>query len=260
MNNKISTFYDEIATDYDDMMELGFISQLISRAFQKKLVRWFTGDKKVLDIGCGSGKDALFLGSRGEKVHGFDISPGMIKVATQKALLAGLSEKVTFSVGDANHLDALHYGRFEGAYSNFNALNHLSSLSNFAKDLSDQLAPGAVIVLTIMNRVCLSEIIGYVLRLRFAAAFRKMRSRQSTLSASMQLYFPKEAAAAFEPFFKLEAIDAFGLLVPPAQLYSGKSFRRFFNILAMLEQPLLRIFPFYNFCDIYILTLKKNEL
>ena len=256
----IRAFYDEIAPDYDDMMELGFISRLTSIRFQELLVKWFTGGKNVLDIGCGSGKDALFLGSRGDKVYGFDISPGMIKVANQKAIAAGLTDTITFSVGDVNQLQGLNSGRFDGAYSNFNVLNHIPGLSNFAKDLSDQLVPGAVVVLTMANRVCLSEIVGYMIRLRFVSAFRKLRSRQNTFSTPMQLYFPKDAAAAFEPYFNLETIDAFGLLVPPSQLYSGKYFRRFFKILAMLERPILRTYPFYNFCDIYILTLKKNEL
>jgi len=259
MNEQISQFYDDIAPAYDNAMDKGFINGVISRRFQEHLVAQFRTATRVLDVGCGAGADAVFLGSKGIKVYGFDISAGMIEVAKRKAANAGLEEPmVQFSTGDATDLSGLPDAGFDGAYANFNVLNHLPDVGGFAKTLSEKLLPGAPVVVTMMNRVCLPEVAGYMARLRFATAARKFCSRQNTLAMRMRLFFPAETARLFAPYFSLQSIEGFGLLVPPSQLYSGKYFRHFFETMAALERPLLRLFPFYNLCDTYILILKRK--
>lgn len=48
-----------------------------------KLVRLFRerGVKRILDLGCGSGRHLLFLAKRGFHVYGFDASPTAIRIA-----------------------------------------------------------------------------------------------------------------------------------------------------------------------------------
>jgi cyclopropane fatty-acyl-phospholipid synthase-like methyltransferase len=53
----------------------------------------------VLDAGCGTGENALFLASRGQKVTGIDFLPEPIQRAKQKAADRGLT--ATFLVMDA---------------------------------------------------------------------------------------------------------------------------------------------------------------
>jgi SAM-dependent methyltransferase len=59
----------------------------------------------VLDCGCGTGENALFLASRGYEVWGVDFVPVAIERATAKARERGLD--VHFQVGDALKLDQL---------------------------------------------------------------------------------------------------------------------------------------------------------
>jgi ubiquinone/menaquinone biosynthesis C-methylase UbiE len=59
----------------------------------------------VLDVGCGTGENALFLASRGHGVWGLDFVPAAVERATAKAEERGLS--VHFQVGDALQLDQL---------------------------------------------------------------------------------------------------------------------------------------------------------
>ena len=59
----------------------------------------------VLDAGCGTGENALYLASRGHEVWGLDFVPVAIERATAKAKERGLS--VHFQVGDALKLDQL---------------------------------------------------------------------------------------------------------------------------------------------------------
>lgn len=59
----------------------------------------------VLDAGCGTGENALFLASRGHEVWGLDFVPVAIERAKGKA--KGRSLPVHFEVGDALKLDQL---------------------------------------------------------------------------------------------------------------------------------------------------------
>jgi SAM-dependent methyltransferase len=59
----------------------------------------------VLDAGCGTGENALYLASRGHEVWGLDLIPVAIERAKAKAKERGLG--VHFQVGDALKLDQL---------------------------------------------------------------------------------------------------------------------------------------------------------
>ncbi len=60
---------------------------------------------RVLDLGCGVGGPARYLAATfGCQVTGVDLSPGFIDAATYLTLRCGLSDRVTFQVGDAVHL------------------------------------------------------------------------------------------------------------------------------------------------------------
>ncbi|MFQ5985893.1 MAG: class I SAM-dependent methyltransferase [Thermoplasmata archaeon] len=59
----------------------------------------------VLDVGCGTGENALYLGRRGHEVWGVDASSRAIEKAKAKAQLREIP--VTFLVGDALRLDRL---------------------------------------------------------------------------------------------------------------------------------------------------------
>jgi SAM-dependent methyltransferase len=60
---------------------------------------------RVLDIGCGTGENAIFFTSLGLEVWGLDAAPLAIKKARRKALERAV--RVKFSLGDALHLERL---------------------------------------------------------------------------------------------------------------------------------------------------------
>jgi len=51
---------------------------------ERKAMQYVRG--RVLDIGCGAGRSALYLQSRGHDVLGIDVSPLAVKVARQRGL------------------------------------------------------------------------------------------------------------------------------------------------------------------------------
>lgn len=60
----------------------------------------------VLDLGCGTGENALELARRGLEVWGLDATPAALAMAEEKRTARGLS--ATFVHGDALDLSALH--------------------------------------------------------------------------------------------------------------------------------------------------------
>ena len=59
----------------------------------------------VIDVGCGTGENAIHLASRGLTVVGVDAAPTAVALAQEKARLRGSS--ATFVVGDALALEKL---------------------------------------------------------------------------------------------------------------------------------------------------------
>ena len=78
--NKV--FYDELASDYDNMISF----EKAVKNKKKLLKNFLTAEvKSAADIGCGSGVDSISLSSLGLKVTAFDPSTEMLKVAEANA-------------------------------------------------------------------------------------------------------------------------------------------------------------------------------
>ncbi len=78
---------------------------------------------RVLDVCCGTGYLAAMLVERGYQVTGVDASESMIEHAREKAPGAEfyVSNAASFEVG----------GRFHGAVSTFDSLNHITKVEDF---------------------------------------------------------------------------------------------------------------------------------
>ncbi|WP_227378912.1 class I SAM-dependent methyltransferase [Haladaptatus halobius] len=61
----------------------------------------------ILDIGCGTGENALFLASQGYSVLGIDASPRAIEKAREKAQTSNAAGRVRFRIQNALSLDEL---------------------------------------------------------------------------------------------------------------------------------------------------------
>lgn len=78
---------------------------------------------RVLDLGCGVGGPARYLAATfGCKVTGVDLSPAFIDAATYLTARCGLSDRVTFEIGDALHL-AREDGTFDMVFLQHVAMN-----------------------------------------------------------------------------------------------------------------------------------------
>src|SRR5688500_14911113 len=92
MTISIQKAYDEWSQTYDTDRNL-------TRDLDEQILREELTNlrfKSILEIGCGTGKNTVFLGQRGERVHALDFSGGMIQKARQKVK----ADHVRFSTAD----------------------------------------------------------------------------------------------------------------------------------------------------------------
>jgi SAM-dependent methyltransferase len=96
---------------------------------------------RVLDLGCGIGGPARYLAATfGCKVRGVDLSPSFIDAATYLTARCGLSDRVTFEVGDALHL-AFEDAAFDAVFLQHVAMNVEDRAALYA-EVRRILAPG----------------------------------------------------------------------------------------------------------------------
>jgi SAM-dependent methyltransferase len=101
---------------------------------------------RVLDLGCGIGGPARYLaGTFGCKVTGVDLSPAFIDAAVYLTERCGLSERVTFEVGDAQHL-SFEDGAFDAVFLQHVAMNIEDRAALYA-EVRRILAPGGRFVI-----------------------------------------------------------------------------------------------------------------
>ncbi|MDY7227022.1 class I SAM-dependent methyltransferase [Hyalangium rubrum] len=100
-----ASFFDRVAEA--QLRAVRAMDPAVLRRYAGKLQPWFhkefrfqqMGDlrgKHVLDVGCGDGINAILLASRGARVTGIDISPQSIRLATERARLSGVEDRVSF--------------------------------------------------------------------------------------------------------------------------------------------------------------------
>lgn len=95
--------------------------------------------KRVLEIGCGIGTDAVRFAVNGAIYTGIDISPASVELAKKRFELLNLSGR--FIVGDAENLDALVPDRgFDLVYA-FGSIHHTPNPSSIVGKVKDFLLP-----------------------------------------------------------------------------------------------------------------------
>jgi len=111
----------------------------------REIDRLFKAGDRVLDLGCGTGDDAVRLMSRGVSALGIDSAPGMVEIARTRGVAAKrMAIEVLGSLEDV----------FDGAISNFGALNCVADLDKLSEELARLVRPQGKLALCVMSRFC----------------------------------------------------------------------------------------------------------
>ena len=86
--------FDSVAADYDGQKGNNALIQRMRETVWHTLTDVCSPGARLLDLGCGTGIDAIELARRGYAVLATDWSPQMVERTRARAAEAGLSERV----------------------------------------------------------------------------------------------------------------------------------------------------------------------
>jgi ubiquinone/menaquinone biosynthesis C-methylase UbiE len=204
----IAAAFDRLASQYDRLWTRSTVGQLQREAVWRHIGPLFKPRQAVLDLGCGTGEDALILLEAGLDVRAIDASPEMVSIARSRGVDAR-----TLRIEELHRLD----GSFDAVLSNFGALNCVDDLEALREPLGRLVPPGGYLAICVIGRICLWETAWALLRAQPAKAFRRWRG-SAMCSLGFRVFYPskRNLAAALYPQFSLVNWRGIGLSVPPS--------------------------------------------
>jgi ubiquinone/menaquinone biosynthesis C-methylase UbiE len=163
--------FDSVAVDYDGPRGNNVLIQEMRREMWRWLDATFAPGSRLIDLGCGTGLDAIRMAQIGHHVTATDWSAKMIQRTSDRAERENLTDRVrTIAVG-AHELWRLDgAGLYDGAYSNLGPLNCVPDLAHVSRECARLLKPGGALVFTVIGRICPWELAHYLRRGRWARA------------------------------------------------------------------------------------------
>lgn len=257
--------FDQVAARYDAESTDVPLSRFLRERVWARLAAMFGPGDRVLEIGCGTGEDALWLAKQNIHVTATDASQRMIDIARQKIADAGLTEYVEFRVLDLAHAAEwdLPDGAFDGATSNYGPLNCTGDWRDLGRALAQAIRPGGRLGFAVMGPLCIWEVVWHALHGDVRTAIRRWRGRAlATLGGvTFPVHYPTPARLLrdFGPGFVRRRLDGLGVFIPPSDVYGAVGGRpRLARLLMRAERLAAPRWPFKYLGDHYWLELERG--
>jgi SAM-dependent methyltransferase len=227
--------FDELAGDYDADFTHSPVGSALRAIVAERIEKAFGGARRVLDLGCGTGEDAVRLAARGVRVVAIDASADMLRAAQDKARRQNCTTRVEFRCLPIERLASVDTGElFDGVLSNFGALNCVSDLPAVAEVAAAKLAPGARLVWVMLGRYVPWEWAWYFLRADPTRACRRVRGATSWRGLMITYPTPGQVSRMLAPYFRIDALRPLGVALPPS--YAAAWLKRRPRMLAALTR------------------------
>ncbi len=213
--------FDEVAAGYDGPLGNNTLVQAVRARTLAAVTRSVAPGAALLDLGCGTGLDAVALGRLGYRVTAIDWSANMVRQTRERALRADNNGMVAVHQVGIHELGRLPPGSFDGAYSNLGALNCVPDLGSAAASIAERLRTGGVLIASVIGRVCPWELAIFSRKRDWRRAAARWSQEPVAVPLSggtvwTRYYSPSEFRSTFAAAgFGLRSLRTLGLLVPP---------------------------------------------
>ncbi len=216
--------FDSVAPDYDGLSG----NNSLIRDIRAEMWRWLDGTfspgSRLIDLGCGTGLDAVRMALRGDYVVATAWSTEMVARTAARARQESVAERVQALTIGAHELERLKGSSvFDGAYSNLGPLNCVPDLAEVSRACARLLRPAGALVFTVIGRICPWEIAYYLDRRRWSRV--KGRFARNVVPVGLnrhtvwtRYYSPREFYRAFEREFTLIHYRGLCVFAPPPYL------------------------------------------
>jgi len=259
-----ATAFDRLAPHYDSLATEPLVSRWLRERVRARLAALFMAGDRVLEIGCGTGEDAIWLAQRGVNVTASDVSAAMLDETRRKVQQAGVESAVVcqpLDLGTAADWP-LAAGSYDGVFSNFGPLNCVGSWSALGAALARAVRPGGRIGLAVMGPVCGWEIGMNLLRGRWRAASRRWHGQAVAQidGVSFAVYYPspRRLQRDLGRAFQVRNLLGLGVFLPTSEWYEAIGRRpELARTLLTMERLTAPIWPFSVMGDHYWLELER---
>lgn len=218
-------------------------------------------DKKLLNLGCGAGEEAIYFAKKGATVWAIDISSQMLKVAKKLATRFGLTKGITFKKDNAEDL-SFPENYFDLIFGN-SVLHHVN-IEKAAKETYRVLKKGGKAVF--IEPLIYNPLINYYRKIAHCVRTPREHPLKFSDIDIFQRYFRTIEHHEFQ-FITLSIFIYFFLVErthPDKDRYwkkiirEGKKYASMFKILFAIDKVLLKIFPpLRRFCWVTVIEAIK---
>jgi ubiquinone/menaquinone biosynthesis C-methylase UbiE len=258
--------FDSASEEYDFTISHNFINTWIRKRSINELLHLVRPDDVLLEIGCGTGAEAIQISKKVRQIIATDISQGMLNLLHQKISAKKIESIVPVQARAASISSIAPLfdgGKVRIAYSFNGALNLEPDIEKFPQELSKVVDRGGYFVCSVRNILCLSETIAHaaVLQLDKIAPRRKQPTMVSVGGIDIPAFYysTKFMSRLFGPHFKLKKLVGLPAFLPPAYLndYCIR-FRPVTSLLEKLETVLAERFPFNRLSDQTLFVFQRR--
>jgi 2-polyprenyl-3-methyl-5-hydroxy-6-metoxy-1,4-benzoquinol methylase len=257
--------FDNIAPVYDGPIGNNALVQKMRAQLWRAVEGEISPGARVLDLGCGTGIDAVHFAQRGYRVFASDWSARMVERTRARVAENGVSDRVEVSRIGIHELERLRGERFDGIYSDLGALNCVSDLRDVARCCSMLLCHKGVLIASVIGRICLWEFGYYAARGKWQRA--KLRGARESVPVNLggetvwtRYYAPREFYRAFAHEFHLAGYRGLNLFLPPPYLIGMyEKFRAPFRAATWLDEHLATLPVLREWGDHFLMALRKRD-
>jgi SAM-dependent methyltransferase len=266
--SEVATAFDSASNEYDFTISRNFINSWIRKRSVGVLSQYLRPEFTVLEIGCGTGAEAIEISKRVAKVVATDVSQGMVELLKTKVRAKGLEGRIVAMKLAASEVgrigDPMAAGKFPLAYSFNGALNCEPRLEEFARQLHELLVPRGILVCSIRNTLCFTEAVAHAAALQFGRMSPRKRQPVMVSVGGREIpstyYSPDRFLQKMRPYFEAEEVIALPALLPPA--YLNDYYLRVRSVTSMVERldaALSGHFPLNRVGDQTLFVLRRID-
>ncbi len=258
--------FDGVANEYDGPLGNNALIQRMRERFIVRILSAFPRGARLLDLGCGTGIDAVDLAERGYEIVAIDSARGMVERTCARIRDKRLEHHAHAIQIGIHELERLEVEPFDGLYSNFGPLNCVLDLRAASREMARLLKPRGKIIASVIGKYCPWEFAYYAAHFNFQRARARLSQKMVPVPLHQETiwtryYTPREFYRAFADEFQLTALCALNLFLPPPYLaHAYERYPRFFRPLAFLDDHLSAVPFLRNFGDHFLIDLQKRIL
>ena len=149
----------------------------------------------------------------------------------------------------------------DGAYSTYGAINTDPFLPKLFEDLASIIRPGGDFIIGVWNKYCLSEILGYSLRMRPNMVVARMRNPvpvgKSRFCIASNAYTVGSMKSMMNGRFKLKVVLGVEIFLPPSNLVRYLPPRPLGGVLKRLDVSLESYYPWNRLGDHFLAVCER---